>query len=101
MPDTSQSATSRSATSQFASASLARHLARGACGFGLIGAGLALAAVLSPIALLLAPAGLLALRGCPMCWTVGLIETISAGRLKRACAAQGCALRPGSGRFSG
>jgi hypothetical protein len=25
-------------------------------------------------------AALVALRGCPMCWTVGLVETLSQGR---------------------
>jgi hypothetical protein len=44
--------------------------------------------------LLLAPVGLVALRGCPMCWTVGLMQTISAGRLRRSCSAeQGCTLQ--------
>jgi hypothetical protein len=79
--------------SVFASTSLARHLARGAIGFGLIGAALALAASVGPGALLLAPAGMIALRGCPTCWTVGLIETISAGRLRRECTEAGCSLR--------
>lgn len=78
--------------SPFASESLPRHLIRGALGFGLIGAGLGLAAILSPFALLLAPAGLVALRGCPMCWTLGLIQTISEGRVERTCSARGCAL---------
>jgi hypothetical protein len=78
--------------SVFASASLPRHLARGALGFGLLISALALAASAGPASLLLAPAGFLALRGCPTCWTLGLIETISAGRLQRRCAEQGCAL---------
>jgi hypothetical protein len=79
--------------SVFASTSVARHLARGAIGFGLIGAALALAVSVGPAALLLAPIGMVALRGCPMCWTVGLIETISAGRLRRTCTNAGCALQ--------
>jgi hypothetical protein len=78
----------------FASDSLPRHLARGAIGFGTIGAAFGLAAAVSPLALLLAPVGLVALRGCPMCWTVGLMQTISAGRLRRSCSAeQGCTLQ--------
>jgi hypothetical protein len=79
----------------FASDSVPRHLARGALGFGLIGAAFGLAAVVSPLALLLAPVGLIPLRGCPMCWTLGLIQTISAGRLRRSCdsGGEGCALR--------
>jgi hypothetical protein len=79
--------------SQFASASVSRHLIRGTIGFGLIGAGLGLTVVIGPAALLLAPAGLVALRGCPMCWTVGLVETISSGRLKRQCSGEGCRIQ--------
>jgi hypothetical protein len=70
----------------FASASLARHLARGAVGFTLIGGAFALAAGGTPIALALIAPGALALRGCPTCWLVGLAQTISAGRLQRSCA---------------
>jgi hypothetical protein len=76
----------------FASSSLPRHLARGALGFGLFVSAFALTPTLGPVALTLAPLGLLALRGCPTCWTLGLIETISAGRLRRSCAEGGCAL---------
>jgi hypothetical protein len=76
----------------FASKSLGAHLLRGGIGFGLIAAALALTASLGAVALLLAPAGLLALRGCPMCWTIGLIETISAGRVRKACSGTGCAI---------
>jgi hypothetical protein len=81
---------------QFASTSLARHLARGAIGFGLIGSALALTPSVGVAALLLAPAGMVALRGCPTCWTVGLIQTISAGRIQRDCTAAGCRLRTGA-----
>ncbi len=63
-----------------------RHLARGAIGFGLIGSGFALAASAGPVALLLAVPGFVALRGCPTCWLVGLIQIVSAGRLERSCA---------------
>jgi len=76
-----------------ASTSLPRHLARGAIGFGLIGSAFALIPSLGPAALLLAAPGFLALRGCPTCWIVGLIETISAGRLRRTCTEDGCTLR--------
>ncbi len=85
MPDSGQSA--------FASASLARHLGRGVIGFGLLSAALCLAPSLGPLALALAIPGVLVMRGCPMCWTVGLIETISAGRLKPSCAEDGCTVR--------
>jgi hypothetical protein len=79
---------------------VARHLTRGAIGFGLIGSAFALTASTGPIALLLAPLGMVALRGCPTCWTVGLIQTITAGRLKRTCTEAGCTLRSASGSAS-
>jgi hypothetical protein len=75
-----------------ASKSVARHLARGALGFGLIGVAIALATSVGPVAILLAPFGLVALRGCPTCWIVGLVQTISAGRLKRSCTGANCTL---------
>ncbi|WP_223297485.1 hypothetical protein [Catenulispora acidiphila] len=78
---------------QFASASLPRHLARGFVGFGSIVAGLALIPLVGIAALLLVPVGLLALRGCPMCWTMGLIQTVSAGRVRRECVDGRCELR--------
>jgi hypothetical protein len=81
-----------------ASASLPAHLARGAIGFGLIGAAFALTPSHGPLALLFAPIGVVALRGCPTCWIVGLVETISVGRLERTCSQNGCTLdRPSSG----
>lgn len=82
--------------SAFASASVARHLARGAIGFGLIGSAVALTPSVGPAALLLAPAGIAALRGCPTCWAAGLVETISAGRLQRTCNDNSCTLHASS-----
>ncbi|MEV0170000.1 hypothetical protein AB0I00_02570 [Streptomyces sp. NPDC050803] len=76
----------------FASASVPRHLARGAVGFGALVASLALLPAVGPVSLLLAPVGLIALRGCPMCWAIGLVETISAGRLRRSCEDGRCEL---------
>lgn len=80
----------------FASASLTRHLIRGVVGFGALVASIGLVSVYGPLSLLLAPVGLLALRGCPMCWIVGLIETLSMGRLKRTCVDGSCELTPAS-----
>jgi hypothetical protein len=78
---------------EFASSSLPRHLARGAVGFGGIGGGLALLPVMGIAALVLVPVGLIALRGCPMCWTMGLVQTLSAGRVRRECVDGRCELR--------
>jgi hypothetical protein len=83
--------------SVFTSKSVAHHLARGALGFGLIGLAIALTTSAGPVALLLAPFGLVALGGCPTCWIVGLAQAISAGRLQRSCTGANCKLRRGEG----
>lgn len=71
---------------------LARHLARGAVGFGLIGSALAFTTSVGPVSLLLLAPGMVVLRGCPTCWIAGLIETVSAGRIERTCADDSCKL---------
>ncbi|WP_245205744.1 hypothetical protein [Kitasatospora sp. RG8] len=76
----------------FASASLPRHLTRGAVGFGALVGSVALIPVVGPVGLLLLPVGLLALRGCPMCWAIGLAQTVSRGRLQRSCENGQCSL---------
>ncbi|MFI8106317.1 hypothetical protein [Streptomyces sp. NPDC086023] len=76
----------------FASASVPRHMARGALGFGALAGSLALLPVVGVASLLLAPVGVVALRGCPMCWAIGLAETVSAGRLRRSCTEGRCEL---------
>jgi hypothetical protein len=78
--------------SSFASTSLPRHLIRGVVGFGALIAAVALIPVLGLGSLLLAPVGLLALRGCPTCWAIGLLETISMSRLRRSCVDGRCQL---------
>ncbi|MFF1408389.1 hypothetical protein ACFVX6_01105 [Streptomyces sp. NPDC058289] len=76
----------------FASRSVPRHLARGALGFGLIIGSIALVPAVGPVALLAAPLALIAFRGCPTCWMVGLAQTISRGRLERRCTDGVCTL---------
>ena len=83
-------------TTNFASASVSRHLVRGAIGFGGLIGSFALIPVVGLISLLLLPLGFVALRGCPTCWTIGLIETISRGRLQRACVDGQCTLTAAS-----
>lgn len=84
--------------SSFAGATVPRHLARGLLGFGALAGALILLPTIGPASLLLAPIGLLALRGCPMCWAIGLAQTVSAGRLRRSCTDGRCALVAGSPR---
>jgi hypothetical protein len=81
-------------TGALARTSIAAHLTRGAIGFGLLGSAFALTPSVGPAALLLAAPGMVALRGCPTCWLVGLLQTVSAGRLERTCGDTGCTLRP-------
>lgn len=58
----------------FASASVGEHLLRGLIGLVLVAAGLALASW-SAWALLMLPLGVVAWRGCPTCWLLGLGAT--------------------------
>jgi hypothetical protein len=76
----------------FASASIVRHLLRGGLGFGLLIGSVALIPMLGLASMLIAPVGIVALRGCPTCWAVGLAQTISMGRLQRSCADGRCQL---------
>ncbi|BAU85310.1 hypothetical protein SLA_4422 [Streptomyces laurentii] len=76
----------------YASRSVPRHLARGVVGFGLIIGSVALAPVWGPATLLAAPLSLIAFRGCPTCWMVGLVQTASRGRLERECVDGVCTL---------
>lgn len=78
------------AQSPLASSSVQRHLLRGVAGFGLLVLGVIGMLVISPLALLLAIPGFVFLRGCPTCWTVGLLQTLSD---RRACADGSCARR--------
>ncbi|MFJ7911652.1 hypothetical protein [Kitasatospora sp. NPDC096204] len=76
----------------FASGSLPEHVVRGVVGFGALVGSVALIPAVGPAALTLLPVGLLALRGCPTCWTIGLMQTISRGRLQRSCEDGQCRL---------
>ncbi|WP_052391575.1 hypothetical protein [Streptomyces sp. NRRL B-24484] len=82
------------ATDGYASTSLSRHLTRGTVGFGSLIGSFALVPLVGPASLLLLPFGLLALRGCPMCWAIGLVQTVSQGRLQRSCTDGRCTLTP-------
>jgi hypothetical protein len=67
----------------FATRTLGGHLLRGAAAFGLLS--VAIGQQVEHLALSLG-AGLLALvllRGCPMCWLIGLIETLQQRRRPR------------------
>ncbi|MFB8139756.1 hypothetical protein [Streptomyces parvus] len=82
----------------FAGTSVPRHLARGAVGFGLIAGAIALVPLVGPAALLAAPPALIAFRGCPTCWMVGLAQTVSRSRLERRCVDGVCTIAKADGR---
>ena len=65
----------------FASRSLTEHVLRGAFGIGAISLAIKLgepggAWWTLPAALTFGLLSLLAFRGCPICWTIGLVETL-------------------------
>ncbi|WP_437826603.1 hypothetical protein [Sorangium sp. So ce1153] len=78
-----------------ASRSLVEHLARGVLGFGAVAASALLAPASRWASLALLPVALVALRGCPMCWALGLIQTVMARargeRPEGACRGARCA----------
>ena len=64
----------------FGSAFLGAHLMRGAAAAALLGCAIIQEAAHPWLSVGAGVAALVALRGCPMCWTVGLVETLSQGR---------------------
>ena len=66
----------------FASPTLVQHPLRGLVGFGSLTAAILLARTPGLIAAsaALAVLAVLALRGCPVCWTVGMVETVIKAR---------------------
>ncbi|MBL1079829.1 hypothetical protein JK358_36045 [Nocardia sp. 2] len=77
---------------RFASRSVPAHLTRGVLGFGSLVGALALSPVVGWFSLLLLPLGVVALRGCPACWVIGLLQTVSLGRLRKSCENGSCQL---------
>lgn len=61
----------------FASRALIEHISRGAVGIGALWAAVTIAASHPWSSLALGALVLLAFRGCPICWTIGLFETIA------------------------
>ena len=77
----------------YISRAVVAHLARGVLGFGLLIASVTLIGAIGPISAILFPVGLLALRGCPTCWAIGLVQTISRGRLEQSCQHGSCRMK--------
>jgi hypothetical protein len=60
----------------FASSSLVEHLARGVIGICALNYALSISAQHPVYSLVLGGVSLLAFRGCPICWTIGFVETM-------------------------
>ncbi|MES2508935.1 MAG: hypothetical protein V4625_03355 [Pseudomonadota bacterium] len=69
-------ATSQTPPTFFASSSVTEHLLRGAAGVGALVWAVSLLATHPFASLGLALLALVAFRGCPMCWIMGLVETV-------------------------
>ena len=58
----------------FGSRTVALHLLRGLLGFTALAGALFGGSVMA--AVLLVPAALVLMKGCPTCWTIGLVQTV-------------------------
>ena len=76
----------------FASRSVGSHLWRRIAGFGPLALAWYLWPAIGWVALAPAVLGIVALRGCPMCWTIRLVQTVSRRRVQRVCTEDGCRL---------
>jgi hypothetical protein len=68
-----------------ASGSVREHLFRGAVGLTAAILAIVLAAVVGPISLVLLLVTVFAWRGCPTCWTVGLLGTLADQHARHDC----------------
>ncbi|HET8977696.1 MAG TPA: hypothetical protein VFN87_06020 [Solirubrobacteraceae bacterium] len=73
----------RQTPSPVASDSVSEHLVRGAVGLIAAGSAVALWGSVGPVSLALLAVSALAWRGCPTCWTVGLLRTLAEARTSR------------------
>lgn len=67
----------KSATGAFASQTLTSHLLRGTAAFALLYAAVSQQHAHPAWALLAGALSLVAMRGCPVCWTIGLIQRLA------------------------
>lgn len=66
----------KSPSGMFATRTLSGHLIRGALAFGLFYVAIKQQAVHPVLSVLAGLLALVAMRGCPMCWAIGLFETV-------------------------
>ena len=74
--------TTTSCRSPLASSSVHRHLLRGAVGLLAVVGAIVLFGVLGPVSLVLLPVAAVAWRGCPTCWAVGMMGTLTDRRAR-------------------
>ena len=84
----------------FKSRSVVPHLVRGIAGFGFLYIVLHYGPGLGWWTLAPAAAALVCLRGCPMCWTVGLIETVLDPKPGATCVDRSCEFPGGADQTS-
>jgi hypothetical protein len=77
----------------FKSRSVTGHLLRGVLGFGFAAIALLYAPVLGWWTLIPGLGALVCFRGCPTCWTAGLIEAVIHRKTGAACVAGSCLKR--------
>jgi hypothetical protein len=75
----------RSRRSPLASGSVAGHVARGVVGLLAAVLAIVLVAAVGPVSLLLLGVTVVAWRGCPTCWAIGLRGTLTDTRARRGC----------------
>jgi len=76
----------RAADGFFASETVVGHLLRGAMAFALFGWAITHQEAHPLLAFAAGAGALLALRGCPMCWTIGLVQVLRNARRRRRIA---------------
>ena len=80
----------------FKSGSIAEHSLRGVLGFGLLFMGLLHSHVLGWWTLAPLIGALVSFRGCPLCWTAGLVETVLHRKAHKGCIDGSCGRDPHS-----
>ena len=78
----------RSRHGLFASATVTGHLVRGAVAFLLLGLAIRQQHAQPALAVLAGLGALVAMRGCPVCWAIGLVETVSQRMAQRPSASR-------------
>jgi hypothetical protein len=69
----------------FPSRNVAIHILKGVLGFGFLAIALRYSTVLGWFTLIPLVCALICFGGCPMCWTVGLVETLLRRKSRTAC----------------